>query len=563
MTPAEERTSPRTDTAHGPATGTINADAAPWADLLRALRGDVSPGLWRSAARRLTGEPEARRLHGRRSVRVAVLAAHTTDFLTELLPAAGLSCGIELVIEPVPFGQLETWLLDPGARRSGAPDYTVLWGTHDDLQLGAAKPDEVVAAAVQRWTGLWELVHDKLGSRVVQCLFAAPLHDVYGASAGAVVESDTATVARINAELVRNRRDGVLFIDGDHLAGDVGRAVWRDDRHWDAMRLPVSPQALPVLARALAGTIAADLGMGTRCLVLDLDNTLWGGVLGEEGFEGVVTDGAFARFQDYLAGLRRRGMVLAVASKNDLDLVERAFTEVPGMRLRRSDFAAVCADWRPKSEQLQDIAVRLNLSPASLALVDDNPVECSEVAARLPEADVILLPASPARYISALAGRPTLAAAPPTSADSARSASYAALEAAQELRLATNSLADFLDSLQMHVRVRSLRPENLDRAAQLVQKTNQFNLTGRRHSRQRLAELSTDPEWHCASLWLRDRFADHGQVGLLLLHARGDEAEIDTLLLSCRVIGRTAEQRLVAEAAAAARAAGCGLLTGV
>lgn len=492
---------------------------------------------------------------------MAVLAPHTTDFLTELLPVAGLSCGIDLAVEPVPFGQLESWLLAPADRRAAGLDYTVLWGTHDDLQLGAAEPDEVVAAAVQRWTGLWELVRERTGSRVVQCLFTAPPHDVSGA--GTVLDSDTATVARINVELVRNRRDGVLFVDCDRLAGDLGRNVWRDDRHWDMLRLPVSPAALPALARALAGALAADLGLTTRCLVLDLDDTLWGGVLGEEGFEGVVTDGAFARFQDHLLGLRRRGIVLAVASKNDPDLVERAFGAVPGLRLGRADFAAVVADWRPKSEQLRDLAARLQLGPESLALVDDNPAECAEVAAHLPEADVILLPASPSHYVGALAGRPTLEAAAPTSADLARSASYTALGAAEELRLASDSLAGFLDSLQMRVRVRPLGPADLDRAAQLVQKTNQFNLTGRRHSRQRLLELATDPEWHCVTLTLRDRFADHGQVGFLLVHVRGGEAEIDTLLLSCRVIGRTAERRLVAEAATAARAAGCGSLVGV
>jgi len=533
-----------------------------WADLLRTLRGDLGPGLWRSASRRLAGEPEAGQEYGRRSVRVAVLAPHTTDFLVELLPVAGLSCGIDLSVEPVAYGQLETRLLDPAARWSADPDYLVLWGSHEDLQLGSAPADQVVAAAVERWTGLWDLCRQTSGARVVQCLFAAPAYDVYGTSAATVPESDTSVVARINAELVARRHDGVLFVDCDNLAAQTSRRQWRDERHWDAIRLPVAPSALPALARALAGVLAADLGLGIRCLVLDLDNTLWGGVLGEDGINGVETGGGFARFQDYLLGLRRRGIVLAVASKNDQALAEQALEQVPGMRLRRADFAAVVADWRPKSEQLRDIAARLKLGTASLALVDDNPAECAEVAAHLPGTDVIALPASPAAYVGALAGRPTLEPAPPTAADYARTASYAALEQAESLRLSSGSLADFLDSLQMRTQVTPLDQDNLDRAAQLIQKTNQFNPTTRRHPREHLLEVSKDPAWRTFSLTLRDRFADHGQIGLLLLRINGDSAEIDTLLLSCRVIGRTAERRLVALAADAAREAGCTTLIG-
>jgi FkbH-like protein len=539
-----------------------DAGPVPWAELLRTLREDLGPALWRSAARRLAEEPQARQEHGRRSIRIAVLAPHTTDFLVELLPVAGLSCGIDLTVEPVPFGQLETRLLDPAARWSAQPDYLVLWGSHDDLQLGSGPAEQVVAAAVERWTALWDLCRESSGAKVVQCLFAPPAHDVYGNGAAAVAESDTSVVARVNAELVARRRDGVLFVDCDALAARTGRGQWRDERHWDAIRLPVAPPALPALARALAGVLAADLGLGVRCLVLDLDNTLWGGVLGEEGIDGVETGGAFARFQDYVAGLRRRGLVLAVASKNDQALAERALEQVPGMRLRRADFAAVVADWRPKSEQLRDIAARLNLGTASLALVDDNPAECAEVAAHLPGTDVVALPSNPTLYVAALAGRPTLEAAPPTAADRTRTASYEALEQAEALRLSSTSLAGFLDSLQMRAQVAALDEDNLDRAAQLLQKTNQFNLTTRRHSRAHLAELSKDPAWRGFSLSLRDRFADHGQVGLLLLHVEGDRAEIDTLLLSCRVIGRTAERRLVALAAQAARAAGCSTLVG-
>jgi len=540
-----------------------------WPQLLNNLRGDVTLQLWRTAARRLLKEPEARLMHGRRQVRLGLLTTHTTDFLAELLPVAALSCGIDLTVLHTFHGRLETELLDPvGPLRTKRPDYVLLCGTEEDLQLRTAPPDEVVAAAVERWCGLWHRITGVLGARTVQCLFTLPADEVYGNAAVATGDSDTAVVSRVNTELVRRGGDGILFVDCDRLAAEVGRGAWCDLRYWDVLRQPVSLDALPLLARAVAAVLGADLGLSRRCVVVDLDNTLWDGVLGEEGPAGVRVGhgpigGPFARFQQYLLGLRRRGIVLAVASKNDGDLVHRALDEVPGMQLRRDDFAVVVADWRPKSEQLRQIAAQLNLGLDSLAFVDDNPAECAQVSNCLPEVDVILLPAHPACYVRALAGRPTLEGGRPTADDQLRLGSYAALGKAEALRVATDSLEEFLDSLRMQVQVRLLAPRDLERAEQLLHKTNQFNLTTRRHRREQLAKFIADPQWRCFTLLLRDRFADHGMVGLLLLRLAGNTAEIDTLLLSCRMIGRTVERRLVAVAAAEARAAGCSRLLGV
>jgi FkbH-like protein len=537
-----------------------------WPDLLTALRGDAPAQVWRTAAGRLRDEPHIRGEFGRRRARLAILATHTTDFLTELLPVAALSCGIDLTVYQAPYGQMEAELLDNSRPiHANRPDYVLLSGTEEDLNLGRGPADDVVSAAMERWCGLWARVAG-LGARVIQCAFASSADDAYGNRAAAVADSDTAIVWRVNAELLRRGADRVLFVDCDRLAAETGRRAWRDPRHMDMLHQPVSLAALPVLARSIAGVLGADLSLSRRCVVVDLDNTLWGGVLGEDGIRGVAAAGpeaaAFQRFQRYLISLRRRGMALAVASKNDADLAERALDEVPGMLLRRDDFALVVADWRPKSEQLREIAERLGLGLDSMAFVDDNPAERAEVASRLPEVDVIPLPAQPAGYVRALAWRPTLEPGTLTADDLARAQSYAALRGAEDLRMATDSLEEFLDGLSMSARVRVIGKDDIPRAVQLVQKTNQFNLTTRRHSRERIEALASDPSWRCFALSLSDRFADHGTVGLLLMRLDGETAEIDTLLLSCRVIGRTAERRLVAAAAAAARAAGCARLTG-
>ena len=292
-------------------------------------------------------------------------------------------------------------------------------------------------------------------------------------------------MAAVNARL-RASAD-VVLVDCERIAAEHGLRDWRDDRYWFAARQAVSLTALPALARATAAALAADQGLSRRCVVLDLDNTLWDGVVGEDGIDGVGLTAsprgeAFAAFQEHLLMLHRRGIALAVATKNDPDLARQAIAEVPGMRLRPEHLAAVVADWRPKSEQLREVAARLSLGLDSLAFADDNPAERLEVRRALPQVDVIDLPTSPSDYVGALAGRPTLEPGRLTRADRQRNASYAGLRAAAELRERSASLDDFLADLAMVASVRPVDVTLLPRVTQLLQKTNQFNLTTRRRT---------------------------------------------------------------------------------
>jgi FkbH-like protein len=501
-------------------------------------------------------------------VRVRVLATSTSDLLAQLLPAAGLAAGIGIEVTQAPYGQLEQELFDAGSvTRREPPDYLLLVPSLDDLALGELArraPGEVVTAAVRRWTRLWDAARGA-GIGICQHLFTPPAADPFGTAALRFPESPSAVVAQVNAAL--RASDDVVLVDCERLAAEHGLRQWRDDRYWFATRQDVSLAALPALARATAAALAADQGLSRRCVVVDLDNTLWDGVVGEDGLDGVALTAsargeAFAAFQEYLLTLHRRGVALAVASKNDADLAQRAIAGVPGMRLRPEHLAAVVADWRPKSEQLREIASRLSLGLDSLAFADDNPAERLEVRRALPQVDVIDLPPHPSDYIAALAGRPTLEPGRLTAADRQRNASYAGLRAATELRERAASLDDFLADLAMRASVRPVDEALLPRVAQLLQKTNQFNLTTRRRTAAEVAALAADPGWVCLALALRDRLADHGVVGVGFAALHGDEAVVDTLLLSCRVIGRTAERLLLSELGRAAAARGCTTLVG-
>ncbi|MFI9502948.1 HAD-IIIC family phosphatase [Nocardia sp. NPDC052566] len=490
-------------------------------------------------------------------VRLAVLATYTTEFLAELLPLACARAGITPHLLEFPFGQVEQVLLDPKTPlREG--DYVVLSGTHHDL---ADSADDIV----RRWVGLWDAAA-RLGVRVIQLGFAPPPVDAYGPVAWRAPRSRSSLVREINTRLAEQAGGRVLFVDVEQLAAQVGLRHWEDPRSWYRVRQPLAPDSLPWLAAAIADTVAADRGRGARCVVLDLDGTLWGGILGEDGIEGIRIGAgpegeAFAEFQRYLRALTERGVLLAVASKNDRDLALRALAEAPGMVLGPADFTCVVADWRPKSEQLQEIAEKIRLGPASMVFIDDNPAECAQVRAALPEVRAICLPPSVAKAPALLAALPWLHPGALSSEDFTRQRSYQALAAAESLA-AQGTLDEFLDGLAMVATIEPINRTSVERAAQLIGKTNQFNLTTRRHTQAQVLKIAQDPRWLAVTLRLRDRFADHGIVGVLLAEDRDGVVEIDTLLLSCRVIGRTVEDNLLARTAQWALARGCDRVLG-
>jgi FkbH-like protein len=499
----------------------------------------------------------------RRQARLALLCTYESAELSEQLQIACLALGVQAEMYVAPYGQLEQEVLD---ERSGLarfePTHVLIAPSSGDLAFPelAEDAEALLDAELERWLSLWQRIGAMQGARVIQHAFVVPEETPLGHLSLRLPASRPSLVRELNGRLAERAGHQVLLVDCERLAGRIGKRAWLDTRRWYGTRQPVSYEALPLLARDTAAVLAADLGLAARCLVLDLDNTLWGGVLGEDGLEGIVVgegpDGeAYAAFQEYVAELGRRGVVLAVASKNDRDHARRAFAERTGMRLKLEDFAMFVADWRRKPEQVAEIADALGLGLDALVFADDNPAECAEVAAALPEVSTICLDVPASERVRLLADCVRFEVSALSAEDRRRQRSYAARAGAAELEASAASIEDFWRSLRMRARVRPVEPASLDRAAQLVQKTNQFNLTLRRHPHGEIERLMDDPTAICRTLELEDRFASHGLIGLAIaLPAEDDPATalIDTLLLSCRVIGRTAESHLLAHIGEAA-----------
>jgi len=381
----------------------------------------------------------------------------------------------------------------------------------------------------------------------------------------------TSAVHQLNQRLAAlcNSISDCVFFDVDHLAARYGRANWRDARMFLASRLPIAAGAFGIYARGLIRSLSALFRAPRKVLCTDLDNTLWGGVLGEDGPDGIATGTAFPgncylEYQMYLKQLSSRGILLAIVSKNNEADVREAFqVRAADLGLSLDTFVATKISWNEKSDSIRELAKELSLGLDSFVFVDDNPVECEAIRQQLPEVAIITAPVQePWKLVELLAEQSFFDAAVVTDDDVNRLHEYKAQAQRADLASSAGSRDEFLASLGIVCTFLSALQAPLARSVQLLAKTNQFNLTARRHSAAEVEEFASSAGGQAIAIRVRDRFGDAGVVGLALARNEGDSCHIDSLLLSCRVIGRGIETALLAHLAQNAIRAGARWLVG-
>jgi FkbH-like protein len=420
---------------------------------------------------------------------------------------------------------------------------------------------------LEKWTTLWRSARQRCKARIVQHNFAIPPEQPFGHLGARLEGSRYAMTQALNLRLGAAAGEDAAIVDCERLSAMIGKLRWFDSKYWHLAKQAVSLEALPLLARHTAAVIAASLGLSKKCIVLDLDNTLWGGVIGEDGLAGIKLGGspageAHVAFQEHLLKLKDKGLLLAVCSKNNDADAKEPFLKHPEMRIKLDDIACFMANWETKPRNLRQIASTLNIGIDSLVFVDDNPAERTIVRQLVPEVEVITLPADPSGYIRALESCLLLETPSFTEEDRLRTAQYRGRAAIAELEASAASIEEFYRSLAMSAVVKPFDSIDLPRIAQLLGKTNQFNLTTRRHGVPQLQAFMANPDCVHLSLRLRDRFADHGLVSLAIALKRDDALDIETWLMSCRVIGRTVEAELLKHLCLHAQRLGCHKLTG-
>jgi FkbH-like protein len=548
----------------------LRDDAGAISSLTRVVDSDAGFRSWAAAAKILE-RASLDAFPAKRALAVGLVGTYTTLQLVPLLRLAALRFGLALDIYEAPYGQLEQQVIDPASDLyTSARDYIVIAVHEGAIDFPLVEDDDprpIVDNEVQRWTTLWSTARERSGAKVLHHLPAPPPDEPLGHLAARLPNSRRALLRALNAQLGAAAGDDVLLVDCERLSAQVGSRTWFDPRYWHLSKQAVALNALPVLARATAAVIAADAGLSKRCLVLDLDNTLWGGVIGEDGIEGIRLGGdaegeAYQRFQEYLLDLARRGVVLAVVSKNDEADARLPFERHPDMRLGLDDIAAFVANWDEKAMNVERVAEELELGLDSLVFVDDNPVEREAVRRALPAVETIVMPSDPALFVQAIADYPLLEPSRLTREDANRTAQYRARAMIDRERATAPDLKSFLRGLEMSALVEPFDEVRLPRITQLISKTNQFNATTRRHGADVLRSMMADPCWVGLSLQLSDRLADHGLVAVAIAEQKGDVLDIDTFLMSCRVMGRTVETTLLEHLSAEAELRSCVRLRG-
>jgi FkbH-like protein len=546
------------------------------------LTPESSTGVFQRRWRELTAQPGSLR-----PVSIAVAASFTVDTLLPYLGGLLAQRGLYAKFTVAPFGQIYQSLLDPGSEvRAAEADVTLVLARLEDLcarpldelalldpdRLGQARAD--VHAEIDRLCNALGAFEAATAGTVLVGTLPSPATTPLGVldashPASRIQLGRECNVALWNAAHKRRR---LRLIDVDQVVAELGAAKAWDPRMAVLAGCPLSTSGLRHLAAHLTRAIAALFVPAAKVVVLDLDNTLWGGIVGEDGPGGIAIGpsglgAAFAAFQDALLALRAQGVLLAIASKNNEADAFEVFDHHPGMRIRREHLAAHRISWQSKSESLRALASELSLGVDSFVFVDDSPTECAEVRSVLPEVTVVQLPQDPARYVEVLRAVPQLDRMSLTDEDRMRAAAYAAEKARTAARAAAegdpDALRAHLHSLGLVVHVRRIGDDDVARAAQLTQKTNQFNLTTIRRSEADVEAMRRDPAWRLYALDVTDRFGDYGTTGLVFTQRTDDATwDLDTVLLSCRVLGRGVESALLRVVTADLVAAGAQRLTG-
>lgn len=533
----------------------LGNDQGAYVALRRMAATDRSYRSWSRGAKILRN---LRRRGGRaenlRQARVSVLGTSTLDQLGPLVELAGLVADLDLEVQVADYGQYESEALSPNSGTYAfSPDAVVLApdAAALDFPTATADPQGAVSQSLGRWLLAWEGLRRHTTAHVLQLNFAPPYARPLGSLEAVCPGARRNLVLELNRRLAEAAEGAnVSIVDVEAVAGSYGLGRWRDDRYWFHARQAVSLGALPWLATEIGSVLRARLGRSRKVLVTDLDNTLWGGVVGDDGVANLKLSGcsvgeAHLALQAHLLDLKSRGVLLAVCSKNEETIARAPFVERDDMLLKLEDFVGFSASWAPKTERLQALAAELNLGLEAFAFLDDNPAERAIIRQMLPMVDVIELPDDVSGFHRAVADYRGFESIAVTGEDASRTQQYRARAAAHELREEATSLEEYLKGLEMVGEVQPFDELTLPRVAQLVGKTNQWNLTTRRHSPEALRRFASDPDTLAFSLRLEDRFASHGIVAVCIAQMVGDELEIDTLLMSCRVIGRTVERTLL------------------
>jgi len=543
-------------------------------DVAAAVLPGAGWAAYRAAAGRLDRLP-ADQVPPTRRVRIALLGSFTLEPFVPVLRVESARAGLWAEVYCAPYGQYLTELLDEhsGLYRFRPQvtfvviDADVLWNQRWASNPPLASEPVVGGLLTPLFAGLDTFERAGTGLVVVND-FVLPRRSTEGVNAFRNKGTFAHTVAHANKHLRLRlaQRDSTFLFPLADVVAQVGRSQAFNWRTHYRGHVTWSDALMEAVARRYAGFALASTGSATKCIVLDLDNTLWGGVLGEDGPQGIALGPdwpgrEFVDFQRELLELQRQGILLALASKNNEDEVLQVLREHPHMLIREEHLAAHRINWEDKATSIRALARELNLGLDHMLFIDDSPHERAWVREQIPELRIPELPADPSLYADWIGSLPSPLVLQQTAEDQRRTRQYQETREREAYRTTVGSMTDFLRGLDLRVAIEPMTDASTARVVQLLAKTNQFNLTTRRHDEAAIRRRVEAREWRVYTMRVADRFGDFGLTGVAIVAPGGTAWHVDSFLMSCRVIGKSVESALLARIAADAQAAGAAELT--
>lgn len=439
------------------------------------------------------------------------------------------------------------------------PDYHDIIEHKPTILSGKREIERVVVKTRDDYLKIFERIHAKLSRcQVFMSNFVSPFWGNLGNLEANYLFSQKSYFELVNLSLAENRPSYVSILDMDSLAGYIGKGQWFDESSYFLNKCGFNITYIGYVSDLIARQFEAYMGKVHKCLVLDLDHTLWGGAVGDLGYDGIMLDPndaegeAFRAFQQYVLGLKQRGVILAVCSKNDIENAKAPFEKNENMILHLEDISCFAANWNDKVSNLKFISQELNIGVESLVFFDDNPTERALIKEFLPEVRVVEVPEDPALFIRALDQTYAFEWNQVTQEDIRRVKSYSDNIERNDLLESCVNYEEYLKKLEMHIKLSGVDESSLARFSQLTNKSNQFNLRTQRYSEAEIVRMLTDDSYKLLAVSLRDKFSNYGIIACVVLKFEEKICHIDNWVMSCRVLKKSVEnytaQKIVEEA---------------
>ena len=505
---------------------------------------------------------------------IGLIGNTTTKLITPALIGSALRYGIALDVVETEYNQIAQEAFSEDSALAGLDlDAILISIDHHGLPFLPSPGNKKLADNnVQDCLSFIKSVIDglrtKTGAQIILQNVAPTGESMFGSYEGRLTGTMPWLISSLNSKLNGLISDDIFILDIADLSSKVGLVNWHNPTLWNMAKLSFSQKFIPIYTDYVCRILAARLGKSRRCLILDLDNTLWGGVIGDDGMEGILigngdpTAEAYLNLQQIVLELHNRGIVLAVCSKNEDAIARQPFRDHPEMILKENHFAVFQANWSDKAANIKAISEMLSLGLGSFVFVDDNPAERMQVRRELPEVAVPELPKDPALYGNTLIAAGYFETTVFSEEDEKRTAFYQENAKRAEVLTTSSNMDDYLESLGMEITLVPFDATGRSRIVQLISKSNQFNLTTKRYSNSEVKDFEDKPNFFTRQIRLKDVFGDNGMISVIICEKNTDSWRIDTWLMSCRVLGRRVEEAVLQDIVQHASEEGASKLVG-